>query len=77
MGRLRVRAELWRQGACGPGSAAVRRCPVASRVLHLGANKEEEVSFAFRTRAAGWLEARLLIDDALADDNRAVLELPA
>jgi hypothetical protein len=51
--------------------------PMASRILQLGPGKEEEVTFAFRTRAAGWLEARLLLEDALPDDNRAVLELPA
>ncbi len=50
--------------------------PVATRTLHLSPGKEEDVSFEFKTRAAGWLEARLLIDDALPDDNRAILELP-
>jgi hypothetical protein len=29
-----------------------------------------------RTRAAGWVEARILAKDALEDDNRAILELP-
>ena len=50
---------------------------VGSRRLQLPPGKDEEVTFNFRTRAAGWLEVRLLIDDALAEDNRAILELPS
>ena len=49
---------------------------VGSRKLQLNPGKDEEATFTFRTRAAGWLEARLLIDDGLADDNRAIVELP-
>ncbi|MEO8128186.1 MAG: VWA domain-containing protein [Bryobacteraceae bacterium] len=50
---------------------------VGSRRLQLAPGKDEEATFTFRTRAAGWLEVRLLIDDALAEDNRAILELPS
>jgi hypothetical protein len=50
---------------------------VGSRKLLLTPGKDEEATFTFRTRAAGWLEARLLIDDGLPDDNRAIVELPA
>lgn len=49
---------------------------VGSRRLQLIPGKDEEATLQFRTRAAGWLEARLLTDDALAEDNRAILELP-
>ena len=38
---------------------------------------EESAVFQFKTRAAGWMEARLLTNDAFPQDTRAVLELPA
>ncbi len=50
--------------------------PVGSRRLSLPPGTEQEATFQFRTRAAGWLEARILLDDALPDNNRAILELP-
>lgn len=50
---------------------------VGSRRLQLPPGKDEEATFNFRSRAAGWLEVRLLIDDALTEDNRAILELPS
>jgi hypothetical protein len=49
---------------------------VGARRLELPAGREQEVTFEVRTRAAGWLEARLLGGDALADDDRAVIEIP-
>ena len=51
--------------------------PVGSRTVSLQPNSDVESTFAFRTKAAGILEARLLDDDAFADDNRAILEVPA
>ena len=36
----------------------------------------QERVFPLRTRAAGWLDARLLLRDALEEDNRALLEVP-
>lgn len=51
--------------------------PVGSRVLTLKPGAEEESTFSFRTRAAGWVEARLLTRDAFPQDDRAVLELPS
>jgi hypothetical protein len=65
---------------------AARRVPVAllyggapagSRMIDVPAGKENEASFQLRTRAAGWLEARLLSNDVLAEDNRAIIEIPA
>lgn len=38
---------------------------------------EDNTAFGFKTRAAGWLEARLLTNDPFPQDTRAVLELPA
>jgi hypothetical protein len=49
---------------------------VGARRLELPAGGEQEVTFEVRTRAAGWLEARLIGGDALADDDRAVVEIP-
>jgi len=50
--------------------------PVGSTLLDVRPNTTESYTMRYRTRAAGWIEARLLIKDALADDNRAILELP-
>jgi len=50
--------------------------PVGTKRFNLAPGAEENAVFRFKTRAAGWLEARLLNQDAFAEDNRAVLELP-
>ena len=60
-----------------PVAIAFGSAPVASARLQLAANSEQSTKFEFRTRAAGWLEARLQVKDAIAADDRAVLELPA
>jgi len=51
--------------------------PVGTKRFNLAAGAEESVVFRFRTRAAGWLEARLIGPDVFPEDDRAVLELPA
>jgi len=51
--------------------------PVATRRFDLKPGGEENATFRFKTRAAGWLEARLLTQDVFLPDTRAVLELPA
>jgi von Willebrand factor type A domain/Aerotolerance regulator N-terminal len=50
--------------------------PVATRRFELGPGVEESYSFRFKTRAAGWLEARLASQDSFRPDSRAILELP-
>jgi hypothetical protein len=50
---------------------------VGSRRLTLKPGAEQESNFTWRTRAAGWLEARLLTKDAFPQDDRALLEVPA
>jgi len=50
--------------------------PIGNKLLALGPNKTEEFSFRFRTKAAGWIEARLLDRDSIPEDNRALLEIP-
>ncbi len=51
--------------------------PIGSRRFELKPGAEDETSFRFKTRAAGWLEARLLTKDPFPEDTRAILELPA
>jgi hypothetical protein len=51
--------------------------PVGTRILTLQPGASEESTFTFHTRAAGWLEARLIGDDAFPEDDRALLEVPA
>lgn len=50
---------------------------VAGGRLTLPPGKDEEATFQFRTKAAGWLEARLMLKDALEEDDRVFVELPA
>jgi hypothetical protein len=50
---------------------------IGTRRLDLAPGAEESATFRYSTRSAGWLEARLLTDDAFPMDDRAVLELPA
>lgn len=55
--------------------------PVATRAFALKPAAEEDFSFRFKTRARGWLEARLATrpdtQDGFRQDSRAILELPA
>jgi hypothetical protein len=64
-----------------PMTVAFGGSPVATRRLELKPAAEEDVNFRFKTRAAGWLEARLATPLAASDgfrqDSRAILELPA
>jgi len=54
--------------------------PAGSQRLSLRPGTEEQATFAYRTRAAGWLEARIRTQgggDVFPQDDRAVIELPA
>ncbi len=51
--------------------------PAGARRLTVPPESEREVTFAYRTRAAGMLDATLLPHDAFPGDDHAVLELPA
>lgn len=59
-----------------PMTVAFGGSPVATRRLELKPAAEQDVSFRFKTRAAGWLETRLATQDAFRQDSRAILELP-
>lgn len=50
--------------------------PIANKSAALAPGRVEEFSFRFRTKAAGWVEARLLGSDSIPEDNRALLEIP-
>jgi Aerotolerance regulator N-terminal/von Willebrand factor type A domain len=50
---------------------------VGSRSFSLKPGEEQQATFAHKTRAAGYLEARLNSRDAFPQDDRAVVELPA
>ncbi len=50
--------------------------PAGSRRMSLQPGAEQEATLEYRTRAAGWLEARLLARDGFPDDDRAVVEIP-
>jgi uncharacterized membrane protein/uncharacterized protein YegL len=67
-------------------SAAPRAVPVGlafggavvgARALPLPANSEASTTFEFKTRAAGWVEARIAWRDALPSDDSVALEVPA
>ncbi|MEO7653309.1 MAG: hypothetical protein ABIZ80_22860, partial [Bryobacteraceae bacterium] len=50
--------------------------PAGARGILLPPGAERDVTFQYRTKAAGLLEARLLPQDSYPEDNRAVIELP-
>ena len=50
---------------------------IASHLFNLAPGAEEGATFSYGTRAAGWVEARLLVRDAFPMDDRALLELPS
>ncbi len=50
--------------------------PVGSKLFSLKPGEEQQATFAYKTRAAGYLEARLNSRDAFPQDDRAVVELP-
>jgi hypothetical protein len=50
--------------------------PVGSKAFSLKPGEEQQATFSYRTKAAGYLEARLNSHDAFPQDDRAVVELP-
>ncbi|MDX2150199.1 MAG: BatA and WFA domain-containing protein [Bryobacteraceae bacterium] len=50
--------------------------PAGRQTVSLPPGLEQNVTFSYRTRAGGWLEARLLSGDAFPRDDQAVFELP-
>ncbi len=59
-----------------PITLAFGGAPAGSMLVDVRAGATETHTFQYRTKAAGWIEARLPVRDALLDDNRAILELP-
>jgi von Willebrand factor type A domain/Aerotolerance regulator N-terminal len=50
--------------------------PIAAKAFSLKPGEEQQASFTHRTKAAGYLEARLNSRDAFPQDDRAIVELP-
>ncbi|HEV1287542.1 MAG TPA: VWA domain-containing protein [Bryobacteraceae bacterium] len=51
--------------------------PAGSRSFSLKPGEEQQATFAYKTHAAGYLEARLNSRDAFPQDDRAVVEMPS
>ena len=51
--------------------------PAGSKAFSLKPGEEQQAMFAYKTHAAGYLEARLNSRDAFPQDDRAVVELPS
>lgn len=85
--RSEGRPDLWqvyvsarnygRQARTAPMTLALGGAVIASRAMDLPAGGEATATVEVRTRAAGWIEARLDARDALESDNAARLEIPA
>jgi von Willebrand factor type A domain/Aerotolerance regulator N-terminal len=60
-----------------PAAVSFGGSPVATHRFDLASGAEESFSFRFRTRARGWLEARLPAPETFRQDSHATLELPA
>ena len=59
-----------------PASVSFGGSPVATHRFDLAPGAEENFSFRFKTRARGWLEARLPVPETFRQDSHAILELP-
>lgn len=53
------------------------KSPAGSARLTLKPGAEQEAAFAYKSKVAGYLEARIDSRDAFAQDDRAIIELPA
>ena len=51
--------------------------PAASKSMTLKPGAEEQATFTYKTKVAGYLEVRISPDDAFPQDDRALIELPA
>jgi hypothetical protein len=50
--------------------------PIGSGRFTIAPGGEEIARYEFRTKSAGWMEARLQVRDGLAEDNTALVEIP-
>jgi hypothetical protein len=50
--------------------------PIGSSRFTIAPGAEETARYEFRTKSAGWMEARIQLRDALLEDNVALLEIP-
>jgi hypothetical protein len=61
----------------GPSVDGPGNLPAGSQRMTLAPGADREISFQFRTRSAGFLQAQILPHDAFPADDRATLQLPA
>ena len=66
-----------REARVVPLTVALGGAVIATRAVALPPRGESTATIDLRTRAAGWIEARLGVRDALSADNSARLEIPA
>lgn len=59
-----------------PLTVALGGAVIAARAVSLPAGGEAAVPVEIRTRAAGWVEARITARDAIEADNRVEIEIP-
>jgi len=57
-------------------SVQYAQSPAGNRRLTLAPGTEEQATFLYQEKAAGWVEARLNVRDAVPQDDRAVVEVP-
>jgi hypothetical protein len=50
--------------------------PIGSSRFNIAPGGEETARYEFRTKSAGWMEARIQLRDGLQEDNVALLEIP-
>lgn len=60
-----------------PLTVALGGAVIGARALSLPPGGEATAPVDIRTRAAGWIEARISVRDAIAADNRVEIEIPA
>ena len=51
--------------------------PAGARRLVLKPGAEEQSAFLYKEKTGGWLEARINVNDAIPQDDRAVVEVPS
>lgn len=59
-----------------PLAVTFGNAPIGTSRFTIAPGAEETARYEFRTKSAGWMEARLQLRDGLTEDNVALLEIP-
>ena len=59
-----------------PLAVSFGNAPIGSSRFTIAPGAEETARYEFRTKSAGWMEARIQLRDGLLEDNVAMLEIP-